>query len=123
MQDPIPTRPADRASSPQRDLPAGHEAHRTALTHAHVSDREHEPGARHRAHVDRQTHDDPLTAATPGPATSRTARAASAVHSPAALGQEIAKPAGWHPRADGQDGAAGSRDKLHLLPDDRETGR
>jgi hypothetical protein len=124
VQDPPRTRPANLARSRRRDLPAGHEARLTPLIHARVSDREHEPGAQPRthAHIDRQTHDDRLTA-TRGPAATRTAPAASAVHIPAALGRKIAEPAAWHPRADRQECSAGSRDGLHLLPDDREAGR
>lgn len=122
MQDPPQTHPADLARSPQRDLPAGHEAHRTTLNHARISD--HELDAQHRApaHIDRQTHNDPLTT-TRGPAACRTAPAASAVHIPTALSRKVAEPAQWHPRTDGQDGSADSRDKLHLLPNDREARR
>jgi hypothetical protein len=123
VQDPTPTHPTDRASSPHRDLPTGHEAHRTPLIHARVSDREQYAQRRAQSHVNRQTRDDRLPASHRPDASRIPPHAASAVHIPATHDQEIAEPAAWHPRADGQDVSAGRRDRLHLLPDDREGGR
>jgi hypothetical protein len=136
VQDPSPNRPTDLTNSPQRDLPAGQEAHLTPLIHAGVSDREPEPGARHRAHahVDPGTHAARQTATRGLAATKNPTHPASAAHIAAALGQEITETAGCHPRmlcaifaaalgANGQDRSANACDKLYLLPDAREPGQ
>jgi hypothetical protein len=133
VQDPPQTRPANPASTPQRDRPAGHKAHLTPLIHARLCVREPEPGGRLRADtlpapVRGRAPAHRLTAMRrPTAAKARTHRA-SAVHVTAALGLEIDEvPGPPRSRPDGQhqpvDMPTAARDAAHALPNGREVGR
>jgi hypothetical protein len=133
VQHPLQTRPANPASTPQRDRPAGHEAHLTPLIHASLAAREPEPDGQLRA----DTLPAPVRGRAPAhrlmamrratAAKARTHRA-SAVHVTAAVGLESdevpgpprSRPHGQHQPVDMPPAA---RDAAHALPNGREVGR
>ena len=133
MQDPIPTRPAELASTSLRDLLTGHESHLTPLVNARLGAGEPEPVGRLRG--------DALDALVCGQTPADRLMPMRWVTVAEALAQG-ASPITWPPRSawrsprwppgcahgpDGQHQNAGmsdaARDEVHALLDDREAGR
>jgi hypothetical protein len=133
VQDPIPPRPTDPASTSPRDPLAGYESHLTPLVNASLGVGEPEPVGRHRADalaalVGGRALADRLTAMRWVTVAEALAHGAPVAHVAAALGLEIDEvAAGLRSWADGQHQHAGlsaaARAEVHALPDDREAGR
>jgi hypothetical protein len=122
VQDPIPTRPADLASTSLRDLIAGHEPHITPLVNTRLGVGAPEPVGRLRADaldalVCRQALSDPLTAMGLVTVAEALAYGAPVPHLAAGLRS-------W---ADGQHQhasmSAAAHDEVHALLDDQEVSR
>jgi hypothetical protein len=122
VHSPIPTRPANMASTSQRDPLAGHQAHLTSLTHTRLGVREPEPVGGLRADapaalVCGRALAKRLTAMRWVPAATTTALCLE-------IDEVAARP---RPSADGQhqhaDMSAAARNEIQPLLNDREVGR
>jgi hypothetical protein len=133
VQDPIPTRPADPASTSLRDRLAGYESHLTPLVNTRLAGGEPEQVGHLRADaLDALVYGQALCNRLPAMRSVTVAEAlsygAAVSHVAAALGLEIDEvAAGLRSWADGQHKHASmttaARDEVHALLDDREVGQ